>query len=149
MQKRSMAKAHRTTLESFLETLQLKLRINFSSPGEAYRFFDVSNNQKCKKEHFVFCCAFLEIDHDFGEVVELFEILDTKGDGVLDDIEFDGVFEGMQDSWNSHHHAILNSVLRESGLTRPIKLSTDLSNVDINFAPNTAEKLGPTRQDIH
>ena len=149
IQKRSLAKNAKTSLECLLESLQQKLRVNFAGPGEAYRFFDVNANQRCTKAHFVFNCAFLEVDHDLAEVLELFEILDARNDGVLDEGEFSAIFEGMQDSWNSHHHNILNSVLRDSKKAQLMLSNEGPMNIDIGYAHNTTEKLAPTRQDTH
>jgi len=57
----------------------------------------------------------LEIDCEFKDVVELFEVLDESGDGVIDENEFEMVFQGV-DNWNSHNFNIMNSVLRDSRL---------------------------------
>lgn len=45
---------------------------------------------------------------------DLFDILDFKADGVLDEAEFFALFNGMQDGWNSHEHQIMDSILRGS-----------------------------------
>ena len=47
------------------------------------------------------------------EVLELFDILDETSDGFLYENEFEVMFSGV-DSWNSHNHNIINSVLRDS-----------------------------------
>ena len=74
---RSLAQSAVTSLEKLLETIIMKIRINFSNIGDAYTFFDCSYHQsRCKKEHFVYNLAFLNIDHDFREVCELFDLLD-------------------------------------------------------------------------
>ena len=61
------------------------MRINFKDPNDAYRFFDMFSNQRCRREHFVYCCMFLAKGLDFMELLELFNILDTKKDGTLDE----------------------------------------------------------------
>jgi len=63
----------------------------------------------------------------------LFEVLDESGDGVIDEGEFEIIFQGV-DSWNSHNYQIMNSVLRDSRLLKyGIKPS---GNVDLDLAPN-------------
>ena len=109
----SSAMVPNTSLEVMLDTLQQKLRINFKDPNDAYRFFDMFSNQRCRKDHFVYCCMFLAKGLDFMELLELFSILDTKGDGTLDEQEFVQIFNGVEDSWNSHHHNIMKSILRD------------------------------------
>ena len=46
-------------------------------------------------------CAFLHVDHDFNDVKMLFEIIDTKNDGYIDENEFD-------DNTNSEKNNIYN-----------------------------------------
>jgi hypothetical protein len=57
-------------------------------------------------------------------VLELFGLLDSKADGFLDQDEFDQLFKGVTDTWNSHKHDITASILRPG-----IKLG---KNVDIS-----------------
>ena len=64
----------------------------FPSQYEAFRFFDVKQNQKCTKEHFMFIINFLHLDHAFAEVLELFNIIDNKQDGTIDETEFATIF---------------------------------------------------------
>ena len=136
-----MSKKAISSLEVLLEQLQQKLRVQFSNNVEAFRFFDITQSQKCKKEHFVFNCAYFLLDHEISEVVELFDILDRNGDGVLDSTEFDLLFQGVKDSWNSHAHDITASVLR-SGMKAG-------RNVDISQAYNTLDKFGPKHNEMH
>jgi len=98
-------------------------------------------NQKCKIEYFVFNCAFFTLDHEISEVLELFDILDRNGDGYLDSSEFDLIFQGVKESWNSHSHDITQSVLRSG-----IKMGR---NVDISQAYNTLDKFGPAHNEMH
>lgn len=137
----SMSKKAISSLEVLLEQLQQKLRVQFSNNQEAFRFFDITQTQKCKKEHFVFNCAYFQLDHEISEVIELFDILDQNGDGVLDSTEFDLLFQGVKDSWNSHAHDITASVLRTGMLAG--------RNVDISQAYNTLDKFGPDHKDMH
>jgi Ca2+-binding EF-hand superfamily protein len=55
---------------------------------------------------------FLSKDLDFTNLLELFNILDSKKDGTLDETEFSQFFLGIEDSWNSHSHNIMKSILR-------------------------------------
>lgn len=56
------------------------------------------------------------------------------------------MFNGV-DSWNSHNHNIMDSVLRES---KHFKYALRPSgNVDIDMAHNTIEKTPYTAHDIH
>ena len=137
----SMSKKAISSLEVLLEQLQQKLRVQFSNNQEAFRFFDITQTKKCKKEHFVFNCAYFQLDHEISEVIELFDILDQNGDGVLDSTEFDLLFQGVKDSWNSHAHDITASVLRTGMLAG--------RNVDISQAYNTLDKFGPDHKDMH
>lgn len=67
--------------------------------------------------------------------MELFDELDDSGDGFIDEAEFEMVFHGV-DSWNSHNHNIMNSVLRDSRL---LKYGIQPSgNVDLEYAENTS-----------
>lgn len=76
----------------------------------------------------------------------MFDVLDESGDGFIDEGEFELVFNGI-DSWNSHNHSIMNSVLRDSKLFKyGIKPS---GNVDLEYAYNTNEKMPYTAHDIH
>ena len=76
----------------------------------------------------------------------MFDILDESGDGYIDEGEFETVFNGV-DSWNSHNHNIMNSVLRDSRMLKyGIKPS---GNVDLDLAQNTTEKPPYTAHDIH
>lgn len=131
------------SLEILLETIVQRLRINFGSPQEAFRFFDINSNGKCKVEHFVFLCSYFKVDNEDNLASDLFDILDFKNDGVVDEAEFLTLFSGMQDGWNSHEHHIMDSVLRGSqrGVAR---LNVTNQNQDINLAMNTSEKFGPT-----
>lgn len=98
------------------------------------------------KEHFLFGCAFLEVDGDLKDLVELFEVLDESADGHLTEDKFSLIFDGV-DSWNSHNHNIMNSILRDSRL---FKLGLRPSgNIDLSLAHNTAEKLPYNAHDIH
>lgn len=47
--------------------------------------------------------------------MELFSILDNKQDTVLDEAEFETIFNGAVESWNSHYFDIKESVLRQMG----------------------------------
>jgi Ca2+-binding EF-hand superfamily protein len=40
-------------------------------------------------EHFVFNCSFFHVDHNFEEVKTLFDIIDSKNDGYIDEQEFE------------------------------------------------------------
>lgn len=55
---------------------------------------------------------FLAKGLDFMELLELFNIIDTKRDGTLDEQEFIQIFNGIEGSWNSHNHNIMKSILR-------------------------------------
>lgn len=79
----------------------------FPNPSEAFRFFDIKQNGKVTKEHFVFSCNFLHLDHELVEVIELFHIIDYKQDGTIDESEFERIFEGIRGGWNSHEFDIL------------------------------------------
>ena len=145
-QRRSLSKKPRTTLEVLLDLLQQKIRVNFSNASEAFRFFDIAGKDKISKDHFIFCCAFLAVDHECKDVLELFEVLDDDADGHLDEGEFSMMFEGI-DSWNSHNHNIMNSILRDSKMLKfGLKPS---GNVDLDLAENTAAKLPYNAHDIH
>ena len=85
----------------------------FPNQNEAYRFFDINHNQRVTKEHFAFTCAFMHIDHKIQEVVELFHLIDYKGDGVIDESEFSSLFQGMEGTWNSHEFNICKSIVRD------------------------------------
>lgn len=143
---KSLSKNARTSLELLLEKLQQKIRINFSNPSEAFRFFDISLKEKISKQQFAFSCAFLDIDCEFKDVLELFDVLDDSGDGFIDEAEFEMVFRGV-DSWNSHNYDIMNSILRDSRLLKyGIKPS---GNIDLELAQNTSEKIPYNAHDIH
>lgn len=96
-----------TSLEKLLELLLNKVRINFGNAHDAFQFFDCSmQGNRCKREHFVFSLAFLSIDHDYKEVLELFDLLDSKQKGYIDESDFEQLFEGVQGTWNSQRHDI-------------------------------------------
>jgi len=111
--------------------LQQKIRVMWPSANEAYRFFDIKSNNKVTKEHFVFCCNFLHLNHQFEDVVELFNVLDANQDGSIDENEFERIFMGVIGTWNSHEFEIIKSVLREG---------EKCSNIDIDKAYNTLQK---------
>tara|TARA_B110000305_G_C18987242_1_gene424382 strand:+ start:186 stop:329 length:144 start_codon:yes stop_codon:yes gene_type:complete len=46
-------------------------------------------------EHFVFLCAYFRVENEENLVCDLFDILDFRGDGVLDEAEFLTLFSGM------------------------------------------------------
>lgn len=114
LQRKSLADYPNTTLELLLVQLQQKIRVMFPSQYEAFRFFDIRSNQKCTKEHFVFTCHFLHLDHNINEIMELFQKIDTKQDGVVDETEFANLFKGAKNGWNSHEFNILESILRDN-----------------------------------
>jgi Ca2+-binding EF-hand superfamily protein len=87
----------------------------------------------------VFNCSFLQLDHEVSEVLEIFDLLDRNGDGSLDQKEFDGLFNGIQGGWNSHKHAITQSILRPG-----MHLG---KNIDIMQGYNTLDKFGPNHQE--
>lgn len=91
----------------------------------------------------MFNCFYLSKDFEFNELVELFYILDNKQDGTLDQTEFNQLFNGVKDTWNSHNHNILNSILRDK---EGIKLQKD--TIDINQAYNTIDKFCPAKKDL-
>jgi hypothetical protein len=76
----------------------------------------------------------------------LFDILDEDGDGSIDENEFSYMFSGV-DTWNSHNHNIMNSVLRDSKMLKYALRPS--GNVDIDLAHNTMEKTPYTAHDIH
>jgi Ca2+-binding EF-hand superfamily protein len=47
-----------------------------------------------KKEHLVFNCAFLEIDADYNDANDLFQALDSRGRGYVDEEDFKKLFNG-------------------------------------------------------
>lgn len=56
----------------------------------------------------------------------------------MDEWEFENIFKGV-DSWNSHNHCILRSILRHGS---PSKTGYDYSNnIDITLAENTHDKM--------
>jgi len=57
---------------------------------------------------------------------------------VIDETEFQAIFNGMEESWNSHAHNIIHSVLRDRNQART-------STVDIDQARNTIDKLAGTK----
>ena len=77
IEKLSISKTPMTGMESLLERLVKKIRVNFSDDSEAFRFFDLSQNSRMKKEHFVFNCAFLDLDADYQDASDLFGTLDS------------------------------------------------------------------------
>lgn len=83
IQRKSLSKQPRTSLEVLLEKLQQKLRVNFSNVSDAFRFYDIGCKDKISKEHFVYCSSYFDIDHDIKEVLELFDILDESADGFI------------------------------------------------------------------
>ena len=87
-QRLSVAKTPMTGMEQLLEKLVKKIRVNFTDSSEAFRFFDLSANSRMRKEHFVFNCAFLEVDADYNDVSDLFGALDAQNRGTVDDEEF-------------------------------------------------------------
>lgn len=114
---------------------------------DAFRFFDVNGNQKCKKEHFVFNCAYFDLNYEFKDVAELFDLLDKKGYGYLDESQFQNIFDGAADTWNSHNHDITKSILRQkNSLFIP---PGEYQSVDINQAYNTLDKFGPVHKEMH
>jgi Ca2+-binding EF-hand superfamily protein len=139
---KSMSKKPISTLEFLLESLQQKIRIQFPGNLEAFRFFDIHSNQKCKKEHFLFNCAYFLSDFEPLEVMELFDLLDINKDGTLDQRKFDALFRGVVGGWNSHGHEITKSILRAD-------INTLGNNVDICKALNTIDKIGPTTQEMY
>lgn len=92
LQKLSLNINPNSSLEHLLVQLQQKIRVLFPSQYEAFRFFDVNQNQRCSRDHFVFNCAYLHLDFNFSEVIELFQILDSKHDGTMDESEFANIF---------------------------------------------------------
>jgi len=46
--------------------------------------------------------------------MEIFTVIDDKRDGTIDEMEFDNLFRGMKEGWNSHGHDIMHSVLRDA-----------------------------------
>ena len=85
-----------SSVENFLIDLQQKIRVLFKSEYEAYRFFDINENQKCSKEHFLFTCQFLHLEHyTLPDVLDLFNAIDTKQDGYIDETEFQNIFKGV------------------------------------------------------
>lgn len=88
IEKLSISKTAMTTMETLLEKLVKKVRVNFSDATDAFRFFDLSHNMRMKKEHFLFNCAFLELDADYNDVSDLFDNLDSNSRGYIDEEEF-------------------------------------------------------------
>lgn len=65
-----------------------RLRLAFQSPSEVFRFFDILHQGLVKKEHFWFCVSSFNIDLSFGEILHLFDSLDSNHDGQIDEKEF-------------------------------------------------------------
>lgn len=143
-QKRSIAKMARTSLEHLLEQLTRKLRVNFGSESECYRFFDLSSGNMCRKEHFVFNVAFFDLDFEYADAVDLFDALDTTKRGYIDESEFTAMFDGCTGAWNCLKHDIMKSVLRNRD---PSEAKGETR--DIGLALNTLEKFGPTEREIY
>ena len=142
-QRRSIAKMARTNLEHLLEQLVRKIRVNFGSESEAYRFFDLSSGSMCRKEHFVFNVAFFNLDFEYSDVADLFDYLDTTKRGYIDEQEFTAFFDGCEGAWNCLKHDIMKSVLRKA---EEGSLAGEIT--DIRYGLNTTEKIGPTDKDI-
>ncbi len=64
-----------------------KLRLAFQSPQEVFRFFDILHQGHIKKEHFWFCVCTFNIELRFGDIVHLFDSLDSNRDGQIDSKE--------------------------------------------------------------
>lgn len=45
---------------------------------------------------------------------DLFDIINAKKDGFIDEAEFKTIFNGIKGSWNSHQHSIMESILRDN-----------------------------------
>jgi len=73
--------------------------------------------------------------------MELFNIIDTKQDGYIDETEFSGIFKGIAGAWNSHEFEILDSVMRDKG-------NAMKGAVDIAEAANTTVKTVHTKNDL-
>lgn len=100
-----------------------------------------------RKEHFVFNCAYFDLNFEFAEVMELFALLDKKSLGFLDENQFANIFEGVADTWNSHIHDITKSVLRHrKGDSMP---QGDYQTIDISLAANTLDKFAPSQEEMH
>lgn len=124
-----------SSLEHLLQDIQSKIRIHFSNVQDAFKFFDVQQSSRFRKEHFLFNCKFLHVQYKFNEIMELFNILDTKHDDVIDESEFNQLFRGVKDTWNAFDHNIMDSILRDSKAA-----NSNMNPVDINLAFNTIEK---------
>ena len=134
-QKLSLCYYANSSLEHLLQDIQSKIRIHFPNVQDAFKFFDVQQGSRFRKEHFLFNCKFLHVQFKFNEIMELFNILDTKQDDLIDESEFGHIFRGVKDTWNAFDHNIMDSILRDSK-----GASTNLNPVDISLAFNTIEK---------
>ena len=55
----------------------------------------------------------------------------------MDEWEFENIFKGV-DTWNSHNHCILRSMLREGSPSKGVK---DYNSVDLHLAEKTHDKM--------
>ena len=81
----------------------------------------------------MFACQFLHLEYGLPEVLDLFNIIDNKQDGFIDESEFSGIFKGIKSNWNSHEFEIMDSVLRD-------RAQAMKGSLDINVAANSTEK---------
>lgn len=70
--------------------------------------------QRISKEAFLFNVAFLQVDSALFDFNDLFDTIDAKRDGFIDEAEFKTIFNGIKGSWNSHQYAIMESILRDN-----------------------------------
>lgn len=71
--------------------------------------------------------------------------MNESGDGYMDEWEFENIFKGV-DTWNSHNHCILRSMLRDGS---PAKGTGNYNNtVDLHLAEKTFDKSALSKQQI-
>lgn len=65
--------------------------------------------------------------------------MDARGDGAIDETEFQRIFQGMQGCWNSHEFEIMKSIMRDNDHD---------AMIDISKAFNTIQKDPMTTQEM-
>ena len=56
----------------------------------------------------------------------------------MDEWEFENIFKGV-DTWNSHNHCILRSMLRDGSPTKGVQDYNN--NIDLHLAEKTHDKM--------
>lgn len=76
-----------------MTNLQKKLQIAFNGDSSnALAFFDLTGSETLRIDEFLFGVEFFTSGNRLKECLMIFTQLDTNKDGVLDEVEFEGLF---------------------------------------------------------